>query len=109
MSANITAEQLNQIAKDSEKRGYNRLLREDFVATDADSWEIAPVLVHEHIAGEPAPPHMRCIVKRNGGFIATLDVALEHVPGVVGWKAFAVVVVRHASERKTSDLVQVAS
>ncbi|MBX3223359.1 MAG: hypothetical protein KF795_22795 [Labilithrix sp.] len=71
---NITATQLNSIAKDSDRYGYNRLLLEDFVA-EGEGWSLHPALIHEHIAGEPAAPHMRCFLKKDDEVFAILDVS----------------------------------
>lgn len=59
---------------------FNRTLPQD-VVDELDPDALMPItfaMVHEHIAGKAADPHMRCVIVANpAGRILLLDVAME--------------------------------
>lgn len=64
----ITKKQLVKANAIAIKRGYNRALREDFVAALSDGL-LFPVIyyfVHSHKQGEPCEPHIRVVLAVDG-------------------------------------------
>jgi hypothetical protein len=53
---------LRQINGVSTRIGYNRTLPESVIESLSDDllFVVMPLMVHEHIMGKPAEPHMRC-------------------------------------------------
>lgn len=44
------------------KRGYNRAIQPEYIKQQKDGslWAVVISLLHEHAAGKPVAPHMRC-------------------------------------------------
>ena len=71
----ISANQLNRLAEDSERRKYNRLLIENFKA-EGTGWGIMPTFAHQHVKDEQSETHIRCVITKVDEIIAFLDVSL---------------------------------
>jgi hypothetical protein len=58
----LNKEMLQQINRVSERIGYNRTIPETVIDSLSDDrfFVVMPLMVHEHIMGKPAEPHMRC-------------------------------------------------
>lgn len=58
----VNKELLRRINNVSTHFGYNRTLPDKIIdqLPDDKFYVVIPLLVHEHIAGKPADPHMRC-------------------------------------------------
>jgi hypothetical protein len=48
------------------KRGYNRAIVEDYIAGRPDNshWVVTFHMLHEHAAGKPVDPHVRCMIQQ---------------------------------------------
>lgn len=62
---------LRQIAEDSTSQGFNRQMNLDWIDENVDptgKHVITLLMIHEHINGAEADPHMRCsiFIKENG-------------------------------------------
>jgi len=101
----VDAEQVNRVVADSERRGYNMLLVEGFKAIGI-GWTLTPMMVHSHIAGEPAEPHIRCRVAQFGEDGPLLDVSFEAMRGL-GWDPD--VIAEHLRKHGLSDEARVLS
>ena len=80
----ISANQLNRLAEDSERRKYNRLLIENFKA-EGTGWGIMPTFAHQHVKGEQSETHIRCVITKVDEIIAFLDVSLAAAECILGW------------------------
>lgn len=60
----ISKQSLRRINNNSTRLGYNRTINPAAIETLPDDkiYIVTPVMVHEHIAGKLAEPHMRCSV-----------------------------------------------
>jgi hypothetical protein len=74
---------LRKLGEEAGRRNYNRQLNMDAfdVIEDDEIFAISPIMIHEHAAGKPVEPHLRCSVrsvnaKRDLGWLM-LDVPME--------------------------------
>lgn len=64
MTKYFTTAALVEAAKIAEKRGYNRQLDPDAIASLPDNlgWPVVFDMLHEHKGGKACEPHVRCMV-----------------------------------------------
>jgi hypothetical protein len=83
MTATVTQPLLLTLCAEADEKGYNRRLDTDVVAANTkadDTFDLIPVMVHEHVAGEYQTPdnwQMRCTVSeygKNNRIVGFLDV-----------------------------------
>lgn len=74
-------DELIDAATTAVERGYNRAVSVSWLIDNLDDGMYYPVtfaMIHEHIAGQPAEPHMRTLVVINAeGERITLDVDMK--------------------------------
>lgn len=48
------------------RRGYNRAIVEDYIAKmpEETKWAVTFYMLHEHAAGKPVDPHVRCMIQQ---------------------------------------------
>lgn len=98
---------LKRVNTMAQVQGYNRVVDEDFLDRLPEEKFYAPkfTLLHEHKAGKPCEPHVRCVFDHEGDYFM-IDVEmgcwdmLPTVSEMAGW-------VRHVEERREAGDVYV--
>ena len=74
---------LRQASKEAKEIGYNRQLNDEYIAELEDiNYPVTFSMIHEHIAGKPVDPHVRCLVRLHTGTLQ-VDVSMaffENLP-----------------------------
>jgi hypothetical protein len=76
MSKFFTQGQLRKANEIAIDRGYNRQLSEAAFSVGHGEYPVILAVLHEHAAGRPVAPHVRCIIKV-AGLTAAIDCDMD--------------------------------